>query len=524
MTAREPLSAWDDARIAAAFRARFDQPAPANLAARMRSELLRSRRAPSLPTWFRTAIAGIAAVALVLVIVIAGTRLPVTGPGASPTSGATSPSPSLAPDTNAPASETETPIAALFPATVPDPGTSAPIAVTSVDQAVGVRDSGVDTATVAVGGWFVRNVVPCAAHPGNSPLESCVVDFTWLMAAPEQLSVTDASGAGSIHQPVGPAINVVTDFRAAHEGTPEAVVLIGHFDDAQSSACAVLDVQLCRDRFVATAVAWTAETLPEWAPSYLDDFTVRSVADVAGARREVYGLEVAVGGYFDASLPPLGCTKPIGISPLLDGCTNPWQFLMAHPEAIHTGLSGETVRTPTGPSLAVTFDGIPALVPDLALGATTDYVPQQVVLIGHFHDRRATLCQADLAQQCGDRFVVDAVAWINGHALPIPVAVDLREPGNSVITVTQQAKVRAFLANPGVYQVLATITVPGDRLTRIEPGITAETGIDLQSILVLIHTVAREPSTDSPDAFVVDSTGQFWTDTGPSWGLSGLNP
>ena len=107
--------------------------------------------------------------------------------------------------------------------------------VLSLTAALSKRDAG-SSDRIAVFGWAVRFFVPCPQPPdAYQPLESCVYRFTWLMAAPEQLSITNADGSGSIHPPVGPAVN--TTFDPPDPAVPQAVVVIGRFNDPRSAQC-----------------------------------------------------------------------------------------------------------------------------------------------------------------------------------------------------------------------------------------------------------------------------------------------
>jgi hypothetical protein len=68
---------------------------------------------------------------------------------------------------------------------------------------------------------------------------------------------------------------------------------------------------------------------------------------------------------------------------------------------------------PTGPAIGISFDQVDTgWMPNYPnQGAVPSY---SLVVIGHFDDRRATLCPQEVAAKCRDRFVVDRVESIDG--------------------------------------------------------------------------------------------------------------
>jgi hypothetical protein len=64
-----PQPDWDDERLAAAFRARFDRPAPPDLAGAVHGAI--SRTSPARVSWFRP-VSGWATVAAAVVLVAVG--------------------------------------------------------------------------------------------------------------------------------------------------------------------------------------------------------------------------------------------------------------------------------------------------------------------------------------------------------------------------------------------------------------------------------------------------------------------
>ena len=125
-----------------------------------------------------------------------------------------------------------------------------------------------DVGEVAVRGWF-QQAIPTGCAPPLGPTvplfdDDCRVQLTWLMGAPERLIKVDSNGVEPGH-PTGAALHPVFDGPGtewAHplprSGTsvPTPVVFIGHFDDPRAEDCRPEHLQLCRDRFVVTVVAW----------------------------------------------------------------------------------------------------------------------------------------------------------------------------------------------------------------------------------------------------------------------------
>ena len=145
----------------------------------------------------------------------------------------------------------------LTAATFRPPPPESTFAPMTVDEAVGVRDAADSPAELAVGGWYVRNIVPCPPLPSAQvPLEDCMNDFTWLMANPEQLAVLASDGSGSVQAPTGPAISLVLGERVAPQtSAPVFSLAIGHFRDAGAADCPPGGRALaCERRFVVDII------------------------------------------------------------------------------------------------------------------------------------------------------------------------------------------------------------------------------------------------------------------------------
>jgi hypothetical protein len=411
-------------------------------------------------------------------------------------------------------------------AQVPDQAQN--LTVQAVADAVTVRDGGVDSSELAVSGWFERNVIPCPQQADNAELAKCIYGFTWLMADPEQLSVTDASGAGFIHGPTGPGINVVTDWLPAKMGAPEQVVLIGHFDDAAAASCTADLQQVCRDRFVVDLVAWTVGSLPSDVPGFLDELTVKSVGQALAWREDSYepGAELAVAGWYDPVSAPPTCSEPWA-PPLMGHCNAAVQFLMAGPEPLASGSFSRFVGPPKSLAFHVAF-GEPGVQPGgREMPDSGQFGPSEIVLIGHFSDRRATLCPADVRQQCLDTFVVDTYAWQDGRTIDHTAETTSIPVADPPLTAPQRAAIGRFLAAPGYYRVISVTTVAGEAINGYEPTMAQTAEIDFTGSICLIYVVDATTNGPRPDVLAIDPTGTIYTDAGDGtgrWVSSSLNP
>jgi hypothetical protein len=141
-----------------------------------------------------------------------------------------------------------------------------------------------------------------------------------------------------------------------------------------------------------------------------------SVSDAIGIRDgdEHPDRELVVAGYLSPA-PTLSCPFiPAGRdNPTHMMCPQSFQWLMERPEIVMTtGPDAVEGGPPKGPAIQPSFALVdPPAVPIPASGGVPSL---PVVLVGHFHDRRAALCEAADAAACGRTFVVDRVAAVNG--------------------------------------------------------------------------------------------------------------
>ena len=196
--------------------------------------------------------------------------------------------------------------------------------------------------------------------------------------------------------------------------------------------------------------------LPAGFPAQVAGMPVISVARADELLRagKLDGEAVAVAGYFDQFSPP--CPYPGRyIGPLEAWCRfvaftdSRRSAQLCMPEA----SNGESCRLPSSTNLA------PYLVSETSGSASsrpsaTMSEPAALVVIGHAGDARQWQCTAAAQAQCASAFVVDRIAWAEGHDAP-PAAP---ETGNQ-----QTGKVIA--PRMALAQVATAAGLGGDLLT-----------------------------------------------------------
>jgi hypothetical protein len=192
-------------------------------------------------------------------------------------------------------------------------------------------------------------------------------------------------------------------------------------------------------------------------PSQVAGLSVISVANAAELLRsgKLDGQAVAVAGYYDQFTP--SCPYPGRYIGPLEGWCRFVAFTdtragaqLCQPE----GTNGVSCSQPSGTNLAPFF--MTETSGDawswLTGGATGD--PAALVLIGHAGDARQWQCTAATQAQCASAFVVDRIAWANGHDVPPAAPQTGDQQSGTPITP------RMTLA-----QVAAAIGLGGDLLT-----------------------------------------------------------
>ncbi len=132
-----------------------------------------------------------------------------------------------------------------------------------------------------------------------------------------------------------------------------------------------------------------------------------TVSDALAVRdSEIGQQEIAVKGFL-SPLPTIYCAIEFApLNPTHLRCSEPMRWVMEQPEQLW-GPSASGTHRPTGPAFNPSF----ALgeAPDVPMPVRDDELPEPVVLVGHFNDRRARLCEAGNRDDCAATFVVDRV-------------------------------------------------------------------------------------------------------------------
>jgi hypothetical protein len=239
MTGNEPRASWDDERLIAAFAARASRARTPDDLVGVTRATLRARPAPAVP--WRVLLAPAAVLVLAIGAIAGG--MAVIESQRDP-SGLVTASP---------------PVSWAGREAVGLP-------VISVQDAIAIRDAGVDDREIAVHGWF-SPIAPleCPVTPATSPVQPvCPDQYVVLMAEPESVVTVEENGFSG-GRPTGPSIQVdLDDLDVAWEpglpdigpAPPVEIAVVGHFDDRRSAACPAEVESACRDRLVVDRVDW----------------------------------------------------------------------------------------------------------------------------------------------------------------------------------------------------------------------------------------------------------------------------
>jgi hypothetical protein len=211
--------------------------------------------------------------------------------------------------------------------------------------------------------------------------------------------------------------------------------------------------------------------------------------------------EIAVRGWFsptggEAVFCPL-MQGPV-IHPVQLVCPDYFVWLTQERETTVVFGGDTTFKPPVGPALHPSFDqvdqGWMAAIwnpRSCARRTVCPVTPGSIVAIGHFDDRRATLCAPRVVQQCRDRFVVDRVDSVSGEAQPMSVIDGVTR--DQVWTIEDVERIDEAGAS-----ILSMTVVPGrDGLARVEPSLGGDAVWTAQrAIWVVRSLVDGRVSTD----------------------------
>jgi hypothetical protein len=243
------------------------------------------------------------------------------------------------------------------------------------------------------------------------------------------------------------------------------------------------------------------ETRPSPAPG-AHGLPVLTVPQALGVRDAGDGREVAVRGYFSVAPAGVRCPPPpsTALNPVRLECPGEFAWLLATPEPL------DAVRS----SLPANRVGFQPLLPGLDLAALGSLAPAvanagtlpEVVLIGHFHDRRGdgALCDVPDATRC-DGFVVDAIGSIDGLTVGSSTVIDMeplgQEPRREPVWSVDEVD-RLLLATFAGLDILSRVALPGHRVGELEPALgTGAHGVIDRSVAWLVNglqpTAGQDP-------------------------------
>lgn len=226
----------------------------------------------------------------------------------------------------------------------------------------------------------------------------------------------------------------------------------------------------------------------------LEQLQVTSFTDAIAIRdAEADDREIAVQGWFEGGVSP-ACPAPLAnqVSPVQLTCPDGFTWLMDRPESlVHRSGNGTDMRRPDGPALNPDLDGLDLswVQTNGGFDANGDSIPTDVVLIGHFDDRRAEICPLEEIGACRDRFVVDAVAVVHGEPQPPSV---VRETGDAVSSEQDIATIVLDEA-PGSQIMSATVVDGPTGLAAYEPALgTGQANLIDQRALWIVRVLESE--------------------------------
>ena len=532
MTGRTPREPWDDDRLDAAFAARAATVAtPLSIVARRRSRPWRPT--PGRSSAGRWRLLAIAAAVVVLVVGSVGIGGRLLPDGSGPAGGVRvldGPTPDLRTldagefafdfpaewlvyDASATGSGVSSIAVLGTQAVEPRCGDARHVEINCVyEQPLEPGDIRV---IVGTGGYRGGTVLDRADIENGTTTRQTVAGMPAILdtfdVQPDSYYREDLSLAWSIGRP-GLLSNVVTIEVRARGG--------------EGWSSIVTEARAATDAIIASFRFSGAQPDPTEPPA-VDAFGLPIISvDEAIAIRDggIDDRELAVRGWF-GPIPPISCPAPATwpVTPVEPNCPDQFVVSMRDPQPLVTVSSASMIaRAPTGPSIQVDLDDLDqAWQPSLPTVGPSQ--PIEIVVVGHFDDRRSFACPAAVEQACRDRFVVDRVDLVGGQRLPTSV-VDLVDADTAS---TSDAVERLVLAAaPPGSTTLSMAAVGGNPgLGRIEPSLGTGQGglIDhraIWSVRVLLdgRSVTYLVIDGSDAVFTIDDDGGaiFLTGTQPA--------
>jgi hypothetical protein len=198
-------------------------------------------------------------------------------------------------------------------------------------------------------------------------------------------------------------------------------------------------------------------------PATVDGMPVISVAQADALLKagKLDGRAVAVSGYFVEEFLP--CPAPMRfVAPLEDWC----RFVVFTDEPVHTLQCDASGK---GCSWGFPDAGTPNLAPYLMTETTgTDALwplpagrAPPMVAIGHADDPRQWQCPLEARNQCGNDFVADRIAWLDGSDVVLSPSTSDVSPSMSLSDVVASAGIDG--------QVVAAVALKASDVSTVDP-------------------------------------------------------
>ncbi len=166
----------------------------------------------------------------------------------------------------------------------------------------------------------------------------------------------------------------------------------------------------------------TSEPTVQAMPTTVDGLTVESVSHALAAEKSgaiVGDSLVAIKGWYNPMFW-MGCPAETPAPALVETCSSRRLVITENKEqlVVFNGNEVAANMTPSGPYVdALEPDGsyVEAELPVSDQSSPASYDPSPVIIVGHFHDVRASACGSDEAA-CDAAFVADQLAWFDGKS------------------------------------------------------------------------------------------------------------
>ena len=197
--------------------------------------------------------------------------------------------------------------------------------------------------------------------------------------------------------------------------------------------------------------------------------------------------EIAVRGWFSAA-PAVPCPAPIdqSVNPVRLDCPRTMQWLMEEPEQLVVGPPASAAIHPLFPFL------------EWSLLPTDPTRIADLVVVGHFDDRRAVMCGVKDQFGCRDAFIVDRLVSVDGQAVPTSTVLDLKrlEPFGQVLPRWSASDVDALVAMAAPQAtIVSRLAIPGQRVFEVEPSLgTGAHGIVDRQLIWVVKALESRPT------------------------------